>query len=126
MLTKSERDLLAQSVTALRRDGAAWEAIAPLAELSRSGTEVSIDLEAEAQVGAPVIVASRRPTPPPTLTGRQQEVCALLARGLTNKEIARALEISPATVKDHVQAILAALDLKSRAEVAGYLHRSQV
>jgi len=35
------------------------------------------------------------------LTRRQREVCDLICQGKSNKEIARALEISPRTVEDH-------------------------
>jgi non-specific serine/threonine protein kinase len=45
-------------------------------------------------------------------------VAALLARGLTNKQIAAELVLSPATVRSHVEHILAKLDLRSRAQIA--------
>jgi DNA-binding NarL/FixJ family response regulator len=51
-----------------------------------------------------------------TLTDRQQVVLGHLERGLTNKEIARALGISPATVRAHVSALLAALGATNRTE----------
>lgn len=50
------------------------------------------------------------------LTGRQQDVLTLLVRGASNKEIARHLSISPATVKVHVAALLVALNARNRAE----------
>lgn len=53
-----------------------------------------------------------------TLTPREREVAALVARGLRNAEIARALVISTATVKDHVHRILRKTGLTSRAAVA--------
>ena len=49
------------------------------------------------------------------LTPREREVLELLAQGLTNKEIARQLVISPNTVKRHVQAIFDKLGVKTRA-----------
>ncbi len=42
----------------------------------------------------------------------------LLARGLTNKQIAAELVLSPATVRSHVEHILDKLDLRSRAQIA--------
>lgn len=61
------------------------------------------------------------------LTRRQTEIAHLLERGLTNKEIANKLNISPATVKNHVHAILGKLDLDRRSKVAAYLRsRSQL
>ena len=52
------------------------------------------------------------------LTPREHEVAILLARGLTNKRIAAELIVSPATVRSHVEHILAKLDLRSRAQIA--------
>lgn len=52
------------------------------------------------------------------LTGREQEVVELVAEGLTNKEIARKLEISPATVKVHVERLIAKLGVTDRTQAA--------
>lgn len=52
------------------------------------------------------------------LTGREQEVVELVAEGLTNKEIARRLEISPATVKVHVERLIAKLGVADRTQAA--------
>jgi DNA-binding NarL/FixJ family response regulator len=50
------------------------------------------------------------------LTAREREVLSLVAAGISNKGIARALQVSPNTVKFHVAAILDKLDAVSRAE----------
>ncbi len=50
------------------------------------------------------------------LTPRQKGVLDLLARGLSNKEIARELNIGVETVKDHVAAVLKALGANSRTQ----------
>lgn len=52
------------------------------------------------------------------LTFREQEVLGLIAAGLTNREIARALVISPETVKKHTGSIYAKLGVRSRTEAA--------
>ncbi|MBL7201928.1 MAG: response regulator [Anaerolineae bacterium] len=52
------------------------------------------------------------------LTGREREVLALLARGLTNKEIAQALVITTNTVKRHLKAIFAKLAVHTRSAAA--------
>lgn len=52
------------------------------------------------------------------LTSREQEVVALVARGLTNKEIARELAISPATVKAHVERVIGKLGVADRTQAA--------
>ncbi len=52
------------------------------------------------------------------LTQREHEILDLIAEGLSNKLIARALDISPGTVKVHVKNILRKLNLNSRVEAA--------
>jgi len=56
--------------------------------------------------------------PQSTLTGRQLEVLRLLARGLTNREIAEVLKIAEGTVKTHVMHVYEALDVTNRTEAA--------
>ncbi len=58
--------------------------------------------------------------PPEELTPRQREVLALLARGLTNAQIAAELGITADGAKYHVSEILARLDLDTREEAADY------
>jgi two-component system, NarL family, response regulator LiaR len=65
----------------------------------------------------------RAPEKPETLTERETEVLRLLARGRSNKEIARALTIGEKTVKTHVSSILAKLGLASRTQAALYAVR---
>lgn len=52
------------------------------------------------------------------LTAREREVASLLAGGLTNKQIAASLVVSPATVRSHVEHILTKLEFRSRAQIA--------
>jgi DNA-binding NarL/FixJ family response regulator len=61
----------------------------------------------------------RQPTPAMAgLSGREQEVLALLQEGLTNAEIAQRLFISAKTAEHHVGRVLAKLGVRSRAEAA--------
>lgn len=50
-----------------------------------------------------------------SLTDREREVLVLLARGLTNKEIARDLTITPNTVKRHLKSLFIKLDVNTRS-----------
>lgn len=52
------------------------------------------------------------------LSPREQEVVALIARGLSNREIAAALTISERTAANHVEHIMNKLNLRTRAQVA--------
>lgn len=49
-----------------------------------------------------------------SLTSREREVLVHLAKGLTDKETARALDISPHTIADHLRSIFRKLDVSSR------------
>ncbi len=60
---------------------------------------------------------------PATLTVRQRHVLQLLAQGSPNKQIARELGISPATVKAHVAQVLAALGAGNRTEAVMVAHQ---
>ncbi|WP_027499718.1 protein kinase domain-containing protein [Rhodococcus sp. UNC363MFTsu5.1] len=63
------------------------------------------------------------PTPPGSgrLTKREQQVAALIAEGLTNKDIASRLVISQRTAEGHVEHILSKLGFTSRAQVAAWV-----
>jgi len=58
--------------------------------------------------------------PSPELRERELDVLRLVAQGLSNKEIADALNLSEHTVKTHLANILAKLHLRSRAHAAAY------
>src|SRR5947207_8020442 len=58
----------------------------------------------------------KRSAPKPDLTIRQQQLMALVANALTNKEIASRLNLSEFTVRNHIHRVLKQLDAGSRSE----------
>jgi two-component system nitrate/nitrite response regulator NarL len=68
---------------------------------------------------APSAPAAQTASPDP-LSAREREILALIARGASNKLIARELDIAETTVKIHVQHILRKLGLNSRVQAAVY------
>lgn len=79
-----------------------------LATVSRSDLAILLPRE------EPIEAAQQAPVE--SLTPRELEVLQQMARGLTNRQIARRLEISEHTVKFHAAAILGKLNARSRAE----------
>lgn len=59
----------------------------------------------------------------PPLTCRERQILELIATGLQNKEVARELQISSVTVRNHVQNILAKLDVHSKLEAVSLAYR---
>jgi two-component system NarL family response regulator len=69
---------------------------------------------------------ARQAVPVPILTARELEVLKLVAKGMSNKEIAAELYISENTVKNHVRNILEKLHLHSRMEAVMYAVREKI
>lgn len=75
----------------------------------------------------PIYASFRRSTDVPAepLSGREAEVEALLARGLSNRDIAETLNISVATVKTHVRNVLRKKGASSRGEIVREAFRAK-
>ena len=63
--------------------------------------------------------------PLPALSSRESEILALVEQGRSNKEIARQLAISVATVKNHMHNILQKLQVGRRGQAAARVRRSR-
>jgi DNA-binding NarL/FixJ family response regulator len=76
------------------------------------------------------LVAGLSPAPPTRnadgLTARETEVLRLIARGLSNPEIAERLFISEATVKTHINNTFAKIGARHRAEAVRYAYRQGI
>ena len=93
-----------------------------MALLDRLGAGATADRLRQELRRAGVVSVPKRPTDatranPGGLTNRQLEVARLLARGLTNSEIAAEAFISAKTAEHHVSAVLAKLGLPNRRAV---------
>ena len=89
-----------------------------LARVASGERVISAALEAEAvlQVGRLARQARERSDVVPSITPRELEILALLADGLTTRQIARRLEISPRTVENHVAKLYRKLEVGSRLQ----------
>jgi DNA-binding NarL/FixJ family response regulator len=86
-----------------------------------TGAEMQTDGERPAPRSRPVPGAD----PAYSLTSRQEDVLGLLSKGRSNKDIARALALSEATVKIHVRHLMKKLGVSNRTQVALIAARSR-
>ncbi len=98
-------DLHADELAAALRQAARGEVTLP--------TELQTAIILEMARGAP-----RAAQPAPRLSQREQEVLALVAEGLSNKQIAQRLYLSVRTVENHLRRIYQKLGVRSRTEAA--------
>lgn len=88
----------------------------------QQATEYALDPESFGTTSPRKPRSASGPTP---LTRREQEIARLVAKGLTNREIAGQLVISDRTVEGHVEHILTKLGFRSRAQIAAWLVEQQ-
>lgn len=113
LLKSSDADELLRAVEHVSRGGAVVSplmAVRLLAEYS----EIEVDPDND-------LVPSV-----PTLTPRERETLELLAKGLTNREIAVSLCVTENTVKTHLRNVMDKLQIHNRAQATAYAVRSQL
>lgn len=117
LLAARARFEMAQLTREKDRPAAITWARAAFASFERMGARHDADQAANflRQMG---VATSSRARTKSSLTVREQEVLEFLGQGLTNREIAERLVVSPKTVEHHVSQILAKLGARSRAEAA--------
>jgi DNA-binding NarL/FixJ family response regulator len=77
-------------------------------------------------VKEPVLSGKQDPDPDSVrLTARERQVVTLVAEGMSNKAIGKALHVSIHTVKSHLRNIMEKLTLTSRLQIASYVHRTK-
>lgn len=83
----------------------------------------ALDTDTDTDTGTESVAPPAAASP---LTRREQQVAALVARGMTNRRIAAELVLSPRTVDGHVDRILTKLGFSCRAQIAAWWAANQV
>ena len=96
----------------------AAELLAEAAELAKRIGMRAL-LERMQPVGSPVIA-------PSGLSAREIEILRLVARGLSNRDVGRALSISEHTAANHIRSILRKTGAGNRTEAAAYAHANGI
>jgi len=130
MLTVSDADEDVLSAISAGADGYLLKDMEPeemLVQVDRALSGKMVLSEAVTQALATAIrnPASKAAVGSDSLTQRELEILKLIAKGLSNKLIARELDISDGTVKVHVKHLLKKLNLRSRVEAAVWMINQQ-
>ena len=131
MLTASDEEAdLYESIRAgasgyLLKDGSTYDQVAEAVRVVAGGQSL-ISPAMATKLLDEFVQMSRDPVQSTTLTARELEVLRLVARGMSNRDIAKELFISENTVKNHIRNILEKLQMKSRMEAAMYAVRSKL
>ncbi|MEU1476684.1 LuxR C-terminal-related transcriptional regulator [Streptomyces sp. NPDC005760] len=101
---------------------AAYErALAEGGRHDRPGRGIAFALAGDTEPATPATATARSP-----LTQRERQVASLVAKGMTNRQIAATLVLSPRTIGGHVDHILAKLGYGRRAQIATWWAENQV
>jgi DNA-binding NarL/FixJ family response regulator len=122
---------IVRQLQASNTDGTSLTEVVKLARDLRSHAGITVDFEATPELGQPLVVVRVPSTSSPSstalrmLTPRERDVAALIAEGLSNKQIARRLAITVGTVKHYVHQILEKTGLPGRVAIANEVLRTK-
>ncbi len=120
---------MVRQLQSVNTDGTSLSEVVRLARDVELTSGITVDFGATPELGQPLVVVRMPPGPLlatvnlQALTPREREVAALVADGLSNKQIARKLQITVGTVKHYVHQILEKTGLRSRVGIAQAHHR---
>jgi DNA-binding NarL/FixJ family response regulator len=120
---------MVRQLQSVNTDGTSLSEVVRLAREVELTSGITVDFGATPELGQPLVVVRMPPGPLlatvnlQALTPREREVAALVADGLSNKQIARKLQITVGTVKHYVHQILEKTGLRSRVGIAQAHHR---
>ena len=122
-LAPADRIALAHAIETTRSelDGATWDAAwaaGTALPTEQAMVTALIRDESPARTATPDLSATTDDADLSRLSPREVDVCRLLARGRTNRQIARSLSITEKTVGSHVDHIMTKLGLRSRTLIA--------
>jgi DNA-binding NarL/FixJ family response regulator len=122
--TLSQLRAIVRQLQASNSHGTSLAEVVKLAREVKSESGITVDFEATPELGQPLLVV-RMPSGLTSglasleaLTPREREVAALIADGLSNKQIARRLCLTVGTVKHYVHRILEKTGLDNRVAIA--------
>jgi DNA-binding NarL/FixJ family response regulator len=110
----------------LTKDAQGEEIVKAVADVTAgdAGLAPSVQRRLLDRVAGPAHAAGPRTEEPPDgLTAREAEVLALVAEGLSNKEIAARLHIGAATVKTHINNLFGKIGVRDRAQAVRYAYQ---
>jgi len=124
-LSEARRQFGEENFAALRDEG---KRMTPEQALKAEGRtsllkQASKDIIAPTAAKHQLVLSSPSSKLPEQLTVREIEVIRLVAEGLTNKQIAERLVISPSTVDTHIQSIYNRLGISSRSAATRYANK---
>lgn len=125
VLTASDDHFTVRAAFTAGADGYLLKSSSPLVVTEGINRVLAGEVFTDPAVASVLVASLRSPTAiTEELTGREKQLLALVAEGLTNKDIAAQLFVSPATVKSHLARIGRKLNATDRSEMVATALRS--